>query len=301
MTLLRDGAWVAVYELGEAVRTRLFQLAILAYLGGIGFASWLLARILTEMEGEIAGAMGLPNTERPGALLNELHQNGALAQLFAPMAGSRSAAEALLDTPIPALWVGGAAMGLLPVVLLFTSAGSVSTEIKSRSIRYLACRVDRLPIGLGKLVGQVLLGAVAALLGVVLAWIMAMTLLVGVPPVDLALALVVRTTWALAYALPWVGLGLAVSQVVPNPNGARVVAGILFVASHWLGFWLRHHSGPDTLGRIADLGTMMLAPSLWRDLWSPDLSLAGMAAARGALLAVVYFAIGHAWFVRRDL
>ena len=38
---LLDTLWVAVYELGEAVRTRLFQLVILAYLGGIGFSVWL--------------------------------------------------------------------------------------------------------------------------------------------------------------------------------------------------------------------------------------------------------------------
>lgn len=301
MILLRDVGWVAIYELGEAMRTRLFQLAILAYLGGIGFAVWLLTVILREMEAPLAAAMGLPPTDRPGALLNNLLADGSITDLLAPLAGGRAAAERLLGEPIAALWVGGAAMGMLPVVLLFTSGGTVSAELRSRSIRYLACRVDRLAIGLGKLVGQLALGGMAALLGVALAWILAMTLMVDNPPVDLAVGLATRAGWALAYALPWVGLGLAVSQWITNPNAARVVAGGLFVGMHVLAAWLRDKAGLDGMGRLADLGTLFLPPGLWLELWSTEPGAAAMAALRGAALAVVYYAIGHARFVRRDL
>lgn len=301
MILLRDVWWVAAYELGEALRTRLFQLVILAYLGGLGFANWVLVEILTEMEAGLAETMGLPPTERPGALVGELLADGRLTDLLAPMAGGRSAALELLSLPLPALWAGGAAMGLLPVVLLFTSAGSVSAEVRSRSVRYLACRVERLPMGLGKLLGQVALGAVAAALGIALSWGMAMGLMVGNDPVALAAALVARTGWALAYALPYVGLGLAISQVIANPNAARVVAGLAFVAGHWLAVWLRHHSGLDLPGRLADLGVLLLAPSLWRELWSPEPLAAAAAAARGLVLGIGYYAVGHALFVRRDL
>ena len=45
-----DVWWVAVYELGEAVRTRLFQLVLLAYAGGIAASGTVLVLILKAAE-----------------------------------------------------------------------------------------------------------------------------------------------------------------------------------------------------------------------------------------------------------
>jgi hypothetical protein len=80
-----------------------------------------------------------------------------------------------------------------------------------------------------------------------------------------------------------------------------LLAGMIFAAMPPLNWWLTHKVDPGLGARIADLATMFIASSAWKDLWSPDLTTAGMAAARGAALAVIYYAVGHARFAQRDL
>lgn len=293
--------WVAVYELGEAVRTRLFQLVLLAYGGGIGGSVWVLSQILLQMEAGLARAMKLPPTEKPGAMLNTLLADGSITDLLAPMVGGEQAAKGLLTQPIPALWAGGAAMLLLPIVLLFTSSGSVSAELKSRSIRYLACRAGRLQIALGKLLGQVFLGGVAAGIGVLVAFTLSMTLIVGNDPLPLLLALSVRSVWAVVYALPYVGIGLAVSQLVANPNGARALGALVFVLLPVLSWLLKEYADTGFVSRLADLGTLFLPNANWGGTWSSDPAVSGAAAGRALVMAVAFFTVGYARFERRDL
>lgn len=293
--------WVARYEVGEGLRTRLFQLALLGYLGGIGVANWILVKILSQMEAGLATTMGLPPTERPGAMMNTLLADGRLNELIAPIVGGTDAATTLLTTPVAALWGGAAAMALLPVLLVFGASGSVAGEVQSRSIRYLACRTGRLQIGLGKLAGQLLLTLLAAALGVVLSVALTLTLMVGNDPVTLFTTLSIRTGWALAYAVPFAALALAASQVVANPNGARFLAAAVLFGMPILANQLDRLAGVDLVGRLCDMAGLFLATSNWVDLWSPDPATAGTAALRGLVLGILYFSVGFWRFNGRDL
>jgi hypothetical protein len=296
-----DVYWVAIYELGEATRTRLLQLVLLAYAGGIGVATWILVQILKTLEASVAETMGVPGTERPGAMMATLLGNGQLQELLTPVVGEHTNIAALLHEPILGLWTGVASMALLPLVLVFSASGSVAAEVKSRSVRYLLCRTGRLQIGLGKLVGQLFVAGVAGLIGGAVAWTMGMTLMVGNPPIDLALSILGRTARAALYALPFAGLGLAASQWIPSPNGARVVAAIGLLAMPIVSWWLGEHTGVDVLGRLADLGAQFIATNTWFDYWATTPGELGAAVARSAVLSIVYYAIGHVVFVRRDL
>lgn len=296
-----DVLLVARYELGEGLRTRLFQVAVLAYLGGVGAANWLLVKILVELERSLAEGMGVPPTERPGAMMAQLTRNGDIAEVLRPLLGSKDAALALLGTPPMALWSAGAAMALLPVVLLFTGSGSVAAEVKSRSLRYLLVRTGRLRIALGKALGQALLAAVAAALGVGLTVAMAATMMVEVPMGPLLAGLAARHGMALVYGLPWLGVALGASMLVGNPNGARLLAGAAFVGAPIAAWQLEEVSGPDALGRLADLARLLLPSTLWGELWSPEPGAPAIAAARAGILAVAAFATGAVRFERRDL
>lgn len=297
-----DIGWVAVYELGEAVRTRLFQLVLLTYAAGIGASTWVLVRILGRIEEGLAGTLGVPATERPGAMMGTLLENGDLTQLVGPAVDQPDeVVEQLLREPIVGLWTGVTSMALLPLVLVFSASASIASEVKSRSIRYLSCRTGRLQIGLGKLVGQLLIAIVAALAGAAVAWALGMTLMVGNPPVALALSLVARTLRAVVWALPFAGLGLLASQWVTNPNGARVLGAGLLVAMAVGSALAEAHAGPDTVGRLADLSGLFLATNGWSAFWSTDPAVLAEAMVRGVVLAVVYYAAGHAVFARRDL
>lgn len=298
---LLDTLWVAVYELGEAVRTRLFQLVILAYLGGIGFSVWLFTEILSEAEARIAETLMVPATETPGALLPQLLQNGDIRDLLAPFVGGDTAALALLTQPPLGLWVGVFSMGLLPMVLVFTASGTVSAEIRSRSIRFLLVRTGRLEIAMGKLLGQLLLGLVATTLGVGLAWAMGMFMMTGNDPAALLITLATRCAWSCVFAMPFLGLAMGSSLLLANPNGSRVFAALTFCAMPVAGAILKHWSGPDALGRVCDLLLMAIPMRYWTEFWSTDLTVQLTATGRSLILAMLFFALGFARFQRRDL
>lgn len=296
--------WVAVYELGEAVRTRLFQLVILAYLGGIGFSVWLYAKILASAEAQLAETLGVPATTKPGAMLPQLLQNGDIQQWLSPFVGGDDAAHALLSQPVLGLWVGIFSMGLLPMVLVFTASGTVSAEVRSRSIRFLLVRTGRLEIAFGKLFGQLALGVTAAALGIVLAWGMGLFMVSGNPPLALFLTLCVRTAWSVAFSLPFLGMAVGASLLIGNPNGARVLSALTFffmpMAAAILHELVRRH-GADGVGRLCDFVALAIPTEYWADFWSTDPGVLAAALGRSALLATVFFAAGFARFQRRDL
>lgn len=298
---LHDITWVAIYELGEATRTRLFQLVLLAYAGGIGAATWILVKILGTLEDTLASTLGVPTTERPGAMMQQLLENGDLAQLVQPIIGEGNDPSAILSEPILGIWTGMASMALLPLVLLFSASGSIAAEVRTRSLRYLLCRTGRLEIGLGKLVGQLLIAILAVAIGGVVAWVMGMVLMVGNPPLDLAVAIATRSVRAVAWALPFAGLGLAASSWVPSPNGARAVATALLLGMPMLAWQLHEQVDLTIVGRLADLGGLFLATNAWPDFWSPEPGELAMALGRSVALAVLYYAAGHLVFVRRNL
>jgi hypothetical protein len=297
----QDVWWVAVYEVGEAVRTRLLQLVLLGYAAGIGGACWLLIRILRELEAPIAAQMGLPATERPGALMEQLLASDSLRSLVSPLADGSSAAADLLQRPLLGVWAGAASMVLLPMVLLFASSGSIAAEVGSRSIRYLACRTGRLQIGLGKLLGQLLLAGVAAAVGIGVAFTMGMTMMVGNEPGALLGELLLRTGRACAYALPFAGIGLTASAWIPSANGARFAAAASCVGLVLVDHQLDVRTGDTFVGRLADLGRQFIATGIWPDLWSLRAEEVTGGVLRCVVLAVVYYAVGHARFGRRDL
>lgn len=297
-----DVTWVAVYELGEAVRTRLFQLVLLGYSGGIVGSIWILTRILRQIERGLAGTLGVPATERPGAMMGTLLENGDVANLVGPAVGQpKDVVAELVREPLVGVWTGIASMALLPLVLVFSASGSIAAEVRSRSVRYLLCRTGRLQIGLGKLAGQLLIAIVAALIGAAVAWVAGMVMIAGNPPVALAWSLLDRTLRAVVWALPFAGLGLAASQWVANPNGARVIAGALLFAMPIAQGLADEHAGTDALGRLADLAGIFLATNGWSDFWSTDAAVLAEAGVRGIVLAVLYYAAGHVVFARRDL
>jgi ABC-type transport system involved in multi-copper enzyme maturation permease subunit len=296
-----DVWWVAVYELGEAVRTRLFQLVLLLYVGGIAGSTWFFVKLLQGAEESAASTLGVPGTERPGAMMGTFLQNAELIAFVGRFAGPAANVSELLKEPLLGLFIGMVSMALLPAVLTFSASGSIAAEVKSRSIRYLLCRTGRLQIGLGKLAGQLLIALVATALGGAVCWGMGMTLMIGNPPTDLALSLLERSARASIWALPFAGLGLAASQWIPSPNGARVVAGSVIFAMPLAAFWLHLKSGTDLLGRLADLAGMFIATTAWTDFWSTDPSVFAAAAVRSVVLAVVYYSLGHVIFARRNL
>jgi len=245
--------------------------------------------------------MHVGTTRKPGALVAELAHNGQLTRLLEDWVGDDRAARALLTQPPLAIVASVAAMFLLPAVFLFTCPGSIASEVSTRSIRYLACRTDRLAIGLGKLVGQLAVGGVAALMGVALTLVLGEVWMIEVPLVASLLTLVRYAASALAFAMPYAALGIACSALVSNANGARAVAFAITIASFVLHSYLASEWLGDAPNVVAEVVRLFLPHDAFFAYWSPDPLVRASAFGRGIILAILFHAIAQARLDRRDV
>lgn len=299
--LLVDVARVAAYELVQAVRTRLFALVTLGYLAILGLVLHTFIVGLAYAESNLATTMHVGHTSRPGALVGELAKNGQLVSMLEDFLGSEHAARGLLAEPPLALAGSAMAMFLLPAVFLFTTPGSIASEVSTRSIRYLACRTDRLAIGIGKLVGQILLGAVAAALGIALTLAMGAIEMVEVPFFASLHTLVSHTLGALFFAMPYAALGLACSSLFSNAHAARAVAAVLTVAS-LIGYaYVSSEWITEAPPFLAELVLHAMPNDAFSAYWSSDALVRLSAFGRGVVLVAVLHAVAQARLDRRDL
>lgn len=298
---LRDLVVVAIYEFQQAARTRLLQVGVLAYAGATMAAHAGFVEGLQEAERSVALAMGVPATEKPGALIGAALKSTDLRRFLADLIGSEATLDRLTEAPVLALWSGAVAMVLLPIFVLVGTSTSLSAEVESRSIRFLALRTERLPIVLGKLGGQLLIATLAALSGVVVTELAGLVLMVQQPPLALAAYALLHAGRGLVYALPFAALGLAVSQWVPRANPARLVTMLALLAVLVGHIWLDELTDATVAGRVADLVRVFLPGSGWNDLWSMDAGTFALAAARNVVLTFAWVAVGYARFDRRDL
>ncbi len=296
-----DVAVVALYEVQQARRKRLLQALVLAYAAATGAAHWGFVQALAEVEGQVADTLHVARTERPGTLIQEVVASESMRRFLGDLVGDSTTLDRLLDTPVLALWAGAVGMVLLPVLAMAGTTASISAEIESRSIRYLALRTERLPIVLGKLLGQVGMLAAAALVGVLVTEAAGLTLMVRVPPLALLLGALEHTGRAWVYALPYAGLGLCASQWLGRTNVARVAGVLLLVGTtvaHPVLLWLSDTTLP---GRFADLGRLFLPGTGWSDLWSSNPVDFSLGALRLVGVCLVWTAVGYLRFDRRDL
>ncbi len=299
--LLRDTLIVAGVELGQSARTRLLQVTVLAYAAVIAAANWIFVQIVHVAETEAALALGVPPTAKPGAMLDTVVAGGEVRRAVAEMVGDASLAENLLSAPPLALWSGLVSMGLLPVVLLAATSASVAAEVQSGSIRYWALRTERLPIVLGKFLGQVAAVALAAALGLAVTAVCGATLMVRVPQAELFISGAEFAARGLCFALPFGALGMAISQVLPGPNVARLGAILLVLALAILDGVIEHFAAPGSWGQAADLAGLLLPGHGWTAMWQVDHGQFALALGRVAIVTTGWIALGFLRFSSRDL
>lgn len=296
-----DVAVVAIYELQQALRKRLLQVLVLAYAAAMGAAHYGFVQLLAQLEHEAAVTLGVAATEKPGTLIGEVLRSETLREVLGDLVGSPALLDRLLDTPVLALWSGMVAMVLLPALVLVGTSGAVAAELESRSIRFLALRTERLPIVLGKLVGQMAILALAALAGVAVSEAAALGWMVGVSPLPMLLGSLEHTARAWVFALPYAGLGLAVSQWIGRTNLARLAALFLVVVAAVASPLLHHYASPSLPGRLLDLLRLFLPGTGWVAVWSSDAFEFAMTTAWLGGLCMIWTGLGYLRFDRRDL
>lgn len=293
-----DTVLIARFELLRAIRTwRALALTVL-YVIALSGATYIYVRILWFIESGVAETLGVPMTEKPGAMMDELMDNGELTRMVREMSGNPDAVEYLLTWPLLAVW--GLSIGILLLPFLATSAAAecISIDMGSRALRFEALRTGRAELVIGRFLGQVALTGTAALAGLSGAWLVGMTQMVGNDPVQLAGGLAVLGLRAWLFGLPFIGVGVAFSQLTASANWARVLA-LGTTAGSWIAFGMARGFRDTSWGWLCDL-TLQILPQGWlQGLWTPsEWLLSGVAYVALSLLAV---ALGFIRFSQRDL
>lgn len=289
---------VARFELMRAVRTwRALALAVL-YIIALSGATYIYVRILWFIEAGLAETLGVPMTDKPGTMMNELLDNGELQRMVAEMSGNPAAVDYVLSWPLLAFW--GLWIGILLLPFLATSAAAecISIDMSTRALRFEALRTGRAELVLGRFLGQVMLTGLAATCGLFGAWVVGMTQMVGNDPFMLAYGLAAMGLRAWLFGLPFIGIGVAFSQFTASPNWARVLA-LGTTAISWIATGIAVEFRDSRWGWLSDLALQIL-PQGWLDgLYTPrEWMLSGLVYIALSLCAV---GLGFIRFGRRDL
>lgn len=300
LTSLRDTLLVARYELLRNLRTwRAIALCAL-YLTATAGGAYIFTRGLLAMETAAAEVLMVPATEKPGAMTDKLIERGDIEELVGEMVSDDSdVIERLMRWPLLTWFHVWLAMLLIPFVAVTTAAECIAVDMRSRAMRYECVRTGRLEFVFGRMLGQVLLMAAASLLSVTGTWVVGMTAMVGNDPLELAASLLVVTPLVVGLTLPFIGVGVAFSQVTSSPNVARVL-GLITTVGSWMVWGLAHQLEDGWAWWFwSPLQYALPHEWMWK-LWQPFPEW-GIAVAVLALLGMTFAAVGFPLFHRRDL
>lgn len=298
-TSLLDIWLVARFELLRNLRTWRALALCLMYLIATGGATYLFTRFIHELETALASTLGVPATETPGAMLDQLLKEESLQTAITRMVGDASTAQALLDLPILALfhlWIG---MGLIPFLAAATSSESIVLDTANRAIRFETLRTGRVELVVGRYLGQLLLLMGASLLSILATFGVGMIYMVGNDPARLIAWLVIFTPRLWLVSLPYLGMGLAASQMTSSANMARVAAMSAVILS-WILYGQANRWLEDGGGVIWDV-VLQITPQVWmKGLWQPGVDWLSHGTVL-VLMGLAYMAVGLPVFLKRDL
>ncbi len=299
MTALRDIWLIAGFEIRRAIRSWRALALLVLYGVASGGATLLFTRFVGMLENTLADELNVAPTETPGTMLAQLVTSELWHRTVRHLVGSDHLADVLVTAPplaVFGLWFG---FLVVPFFAASASAECVAIDVSTRAIRYEAQRTGRLELVLGRFVGQLGLNAVATLAASAVVWVVAMTCMYGVQPVDLAVWLLAFAPRAWTFGLPFTALGTAASQLTASSAWARVLA-LGGTAGSWVVFGLVTSARREPWTTVADVVGPVLPQSWLQGLWEPGFGWLVSAAACAGLAAVA-LSVGYVRFSARDL
>ena len=104
MTGLRDAALIALFEVKRAVRTWRALALVVLYLVATSGGAYLFTEVIGAAEESLAMALGVPATDTPGAMLDELRDSEPFRRMMGAMVGGEAMLDALLQWPVLAIF-----------------------------------------------------------------------------------------------------------------------------------------------------------------------------------------------------
>lgn len=291
---------VAQDELHDALRSRRFVVVLVLYVLGAGGACFGFISALHKVEIELSGALGLSASDSPGAVADALWQSVTFKRMIGQLVGDRQVAQELLAIPPVALIYGWLAFTFTPILVMLSTPARIAEDVASGYARFSLVRASRTEWCLGKFLGQALEIIVPLMLSAISAWSVARFMLYSMAGADVIGAMIIYGWKVWVYCLAFTGLALGVSQLCRSANQATAFALML-----WTVLALArgaHAMIPSAAWQKVLAILPLLTPAGHKlDLWrtSPAYVLPAMVYILS--IGAVFFAIGHAFFLKRDL
>jgi ABC-type transport system involved in multi-copper enzyme maturation permease subunit len=298
---LRNIAVVAGYELGEALRSRRVLILTLLFVGGAVAGTLVFVELLESLEASLAEALAVAEPGKPGAVTAALMKSPEFLRMLGRLVRDDALASELAGLPPLALFYGWLGLTFLPVLIMLSSAETISSELASGSVRFSLLRTDRLSFSLGKLAGQTLLLAVGIACGALAVWITGYLSLGSFEAGRSALWLGFLSIRIGFYAFAHVGLAVGLSHLTRSVPLSRALAlGSLFLLGALWGVGRYNDVVREHAPGVADALLTFVPRSHMLELWQPALSDRLPALLMLVALGVVYFALGYGYRARRD-
>ena len=295
---LIDVGLIARFELLRAARTWRGLALIILYLVATAAGALMFVGLVWALEKTIASVLGVPGTSRPGAMMGELVADESFRQILMAMVGSEDAVDIVIGEPVLAVFHHWFGQRIVPLLAATTAAEAIAGDLKTRALRFELVRTGRLELVTGRFLGQVLLSGIAILLSSVGVWLVGMLAMVGNDPIELAGSLLMFSGRIWLFALPFIGIGLGVSQLTATPAWARILALVATVGS-WILLFVAQYVQTTSVPWLGDLILQVLPqgwiPALWQRGFTPW--LAGAACAAWGITAM---GMGYLLFRRRN-
>ena len=300
MKMLRDAWVVALFDLGESLRSRKVLVFLALYVVGAVAAAYIFVEILQSIETELAEQLLVARTDRPGSLTAAVMESPELRRVLSKLVGDRELGARLVTVPPLALLYGWVAMSFAPIFVVLTSSDTIASELATGSARFALVRTERGAWALGKLGGQAFLLAVGIALGGVAAIATGWVRMASFPVGETALWTLRYASTAFAYAFAFLGMALGVSQLTRSVPWARGLGLLALTGFAVASAVLRHDEVRERSPVLFDTLAQVLPAAHKLDLWRSGAANVAPAIVMLLALGFVYFAIGHARLSRRD-
>jgi len=291
---------IAGNEITDSARSRRVIVMVLLYVVGAMAATALFIKFLQSVETQLVTSLGLAAPRDAGSVTATLWKSDMFRRMLTGLAGDRALAEKLLAVPPLALFYGWLSFAFTPVLVMLTASTRIAEEIATGSVRFVMFRAARSQWCLGKFAGQAVQIFGALLLSAAGAWVVGYFRMHSFEPAASARYMLLFAVKAWIYALPFLGLALAVSQLFSTPNLALAFGFVSLVGMSVLSrvsAWL----AGDGWRRAWDIVNLLTPGGHRQSLWWGDAAHLLPAIVYLVALALVYLLAGYARFSRRDL
>lgn len=300
LTSLRDALAVASFHVRRARRTRTLLALCVVYVIAAGGVAWIFRTVVHHMEKAAADVLRVPQTDTPGAMIDTLRTQDEFRRMMEGLIPDPQLLDWAMGLPVLTVSHFWMALGLLPFLAAAAGSEVLAPSVHDRSLRFELVRTGRLELVYGRWLGQAALVALATTLSVVGPLFIGEVFMVEQPFGQTLQVLVGMTPPLVAWTLPFLGLGVATSQLTANTNFARILA-LLGVTTTWVFYGLTFSERIKEKAPWAiDLISPLLPQSYMADLWGPG---AGWLTSGGILLGLglAFALLGYPRFARRNV